>query len=53
VELREEDLLEVSEAFAQLYPPNKYVEFGQTFEYNIERTFKYVVPYYIIQCILL
>ena len=42
VELREESLLEVSEAFFHLYPPNKYIEFGQTFEYNIERTFKYV-----------
>ena len=43
VELREESLLEVSVAFSHLYPPNKYIEFGQTFEYNIERTFKYVV----------
>ena len=42
VELHEEDTLEISEAFSHLYPPNKYIEFGQTFEYNIERTFKYV-----------
>ena len=41
-ELREESLLEMSEAFSHLYPPGKYIEFGQTFEYNIERTFKYV-----------
>ena len=48
VELREESLLGVSEAFSHLYPPNKYIEFGQTFEYNIERTFKYVVTPFII-----
>ena len=42
VEVREQSLLEISEAFSHLYPSNKYIEFGQTFEYNIERTFKYV-----------
>ena len=39
-ELHEEGLLEISEAFSNLYPPGKYIDFGQTFEYNIERTFK-------------
>lgn len=56
VELREESLLEVSEAFSHLYPSNKYIEFGQTFEYNIERTFKYVytvTPFIVIYiCVL-
>lgn len=52
MELCEESLLEVSEAFSHLYPFNKYIEFGQTFEYNVERTFRYVLIHFTIEFVL-
>ncbi|XP_065883626.1 polyphosphoinositide phosphatase-like isoform X2 [Dysidea avara] len=35
--LQEVELMDIATAFWQLYPPNKYIEFGQTFDYQIER----------------